>query len=152
MKMLRCAGYVFLAFAFLLGITMVRTCTKKRVEKSFEYYSESADYKLKRVATEINSTLPQYINKNITIQTVQIESNALVYVYKVDDKFFSEYKDYITLKNFQLDNLRTVYNEMKPMIDLLIETHRGLHYRYFCKKSNEMTEIKIYYSDLLNLK
>ena len=91
------------------------------------------------------------MDENITTQEVLIESDALVYVYNVDDDFFAEFKNHAQSREIQLGNLRMVYKEIKPMIDLLTETHRGIYYRYICRKSGETTELKIYYSDLLDL-
>lgn len=91
------------------------------------------------------------MSEDITCQAVLIESDALVYVYKIDDNFFAEFKSHGLSRKLQLGNLKNVYGEMKPMIDLLIETHRGIYYRYICRESGEITECKIYYSDLVDL-
>jgi hypothetical protein len=91
------------------------------------------------------------MNENITTEEVLLERDALVYVYKVDDAFFSEFKEHAMSRDIQLKNLKTVYHEMQPMIDLLVETHRGIYYRYICRKSGEISEFKIYYSDLSKL-
>lgn len=165
MKILGCLGKIFLGFIFILVIVQVKKCARQSMRESIEQTNiaesnkqasliesnESADFKLRLFATEKNNTLPQEMNNNVTFQEVQIENEALVYVYKVDDVFFSEFKSHALSRQEQLSNLRTVYKEMKPMIDLLIKTHRGIYYRYICRESGETTEFKIYYSDLVDL-
>ena len=156
MTVLGCLGKGFLIYLCLMMFVYVKKCSRESVRESYEtpstYVStESADSKLKRFVAEKNASLPQDMDENITTQVVLLESDALVYVYKVDDDFFAEFKDHAQSREIQLGNLRTVYSEMKPMIDLLIETHRGIYYRYICRKSGETTEFKIYYSDLVDL-
>ncbi len=156
MKVLGCLGKGFLIYLCLMTFVYVKKCSRDRVRDSYENQStyvstESADSKLMRFAAEKNAMLPQDMDENITTQEVLIESDALVYVYKVDDDFFAEFKTHAQSREIQLGNLRTVYKEMKPMIDLLIETHRGIYYRYICRESGETTEFKIYYSDLVDL-
>ena len=113
--------------------------------------SQSAENQLRRFIIEKNISLPQNMDENITTEEVLLERDALVYVYKVDDDFFSEFKEHAMSRDIQLKNLKTVYHEMQPMIDLLVETHRGIYYRYICRKSGEISEFKIYYSDLSKL-
>ena len=156
MKVLGCFGKGFLIYLCLMTFVYLKKCSRESVRESYEpqnsYVStESADSKLRRFAAEKNASLPQDMDENITTQAVLLESDALVYVYKVDDDFFAEFKDHAQSREIQLGNLRTVYSEMKPMIDLLIETHRGIYYRYICRKSGETTEFKIYYRDLVDL-
>jgi len=156
MKVLGCLGKGFLIYLCLVTFAYVKNCSRARVRESYEsqrsYVStESADSKLRHFAAEKNAMLPQDMDENITTQEVLIESDALVYVYNVDDDFFAEFKNHAQSREIQLGNLRMVYKEIKPMIDLLTETHRGIYYRYICRKSGETTELKIYYSDLLDL-
>lgn len=156
MKVLGCLGKGFLIYLCLMTFVYIKKCSRENVRESYEKQStyvptESADSKLRRFAAEKNASLPQDMDENITTQAVLLESDALVYVYKVDDDFFAEFKDHAQSREIQLGNLKTVYSKMKPMIDLLIETHRGIYYRYICRKSGETTEFKIYYSDLLDL-
>ena len=156
MKVLGCLGKGFLIYLCLMTFVYVKKCSRESVRESYEKQStyistESADSKLRRFTAEKNASLPQDMNENITAQALLLESDALVYVYIIDDDFFAEFKDHAQSRDIQLGNLRTVYKEMKPMIDLLIETHRGIYYRYICRKSGETTEFKIYYSDLVDL-
>lgn len=156
MKVLGCLGTGFLIYVLLMSLVQIKKCSRESMNESYEMpnthmLTESADSKLRRFAAEKNASLPQDLDENITTQAVLIESDALVYEYKVDDDFFAEFKDHAQSREIQLGNLRIVYNEMKPLIDLLIETHRGINYRYICRKSGETIEFKIYYSDLVDL-
>lgn len=155
-KVLGCLGKGFLIYLCLMMFVYAKKCSKERAIESYEKQktyvpTESAYSKLRHFVMKKNASLPQDMDENITTQEVLLESDALVYVYKVDDAFFAEFKDHAQSREIQLGNLRTVYSEMKPIIDLLIETHRGIYYRYICRESGETTEFKIYYSDLVDL-
>lgn len=156
MKVIGCLGKAFLVYVALMSIVYISKCSREKARESYELSntmnsSESAENQLRRFVIEKNINLPQDMDENITTEEVLLENNALVYVYKVDDDFFSEFKEHAMSRNIQLSNLKTVYHEMKPMIDLLIETHRGIYYRYICRKSGEISEFKIYYNDLSKL-
>lgn len=158
MKLLGCLGKVFLVYVALMSFVNISKCSREKARESYELSNtmnsstESAENQLRRFIIEKNINLPQDMDENITTEEVLLESDALVYVYKVDDNFFSEFKEHVMSRNIQLSNLKTVYHEMKPMIDLLVETHRGIYYRYICRESGEISEFKIYYSDLSKLK
>ena len=156
MKALGCIGKGFLIYLCLVAFVQIKKCSKDSVKESYETPStyatkESAESQLRSFVLEKNISLPQDMDENITTQEVILERDAIVYVYKVNDNFFAEFKDHAFSRDMQLKNLRTVYDKMKPMIDLLIETHRGIYYRYICRESGETTEFKIYYSDLVDL-
>lgn len=161
-KMRSCLGKALLYFLLLLILSYVKTCSKKSFSNSQgnknAYVSEkdeNPEIRLRRVAMEINDSLSQCLDEGYygeaVIQAVLIESDALVYVYKVEDGIFAAYKDYLLSRDCQLENIRKFYNEMKLMIDLLIETHRGISYRYICKKSGKTFECKIPYIVLAGL-
>jgi hypothetical protein len=156
MKALGCIGKGFLIYLCLVAFVQIKKYSKDSVKESYETPStyatkESAESQLRSFVLEKNISLPQDMDENITTQEVVLERDAIVYVYKVNDNFFAEFKDHAFSRDIQLKNLRTVYDKMKPMIDLLIETHRGIYYRYICRESGETTEFKIYYSDLVDL-
>lgn len=153
---LGCLGKTFSICIVFMTLVYVSKCSRDRVRDSYEATStissdDSAESELSSLVVEKNINLPQDMNECITVQEVLLENDALVYVYKVDDAFFSEFKGHAFSKDVQLNNLKTVYREMKPVIDLLKETHRGIYYRYICRESGETTEFKIYYSDLVTL-
>jgi hypothetical protein len=157
MKVLGCLGKAFLVYVALMSFVYISKCSREKAKESYELSStmnstENAENQLRRFIIEKNINLPQDMDENITTEEVLLERDALVYVYKVDDNFFSEFKEHAMSRNIQLSNLKTVYHEMKPMIDLLVETHRGIYYRYICRESGEISEFKIYYSDLSKLK
>lgn len=157
-RVLGCLGKFFLFYLIILVFTLPKKCMRQSINnaelsESIDNIelSEPADYKLKRIVIEKNAELPRDMDENITVQAVLIENEALVYVYKVDDNFFSEIKDNVLSKSKQLYEIKSVYYDMKPMIDLLLETHRGIYYRYICRESGEVTECRIDYSDLADL-
>ena len=156
MKVLGCLGKAFLVYIALMSFVYISKCSREKARESYELSntmnsSESAENQLRRFVIEKNINLPQDMDENITTEEVLLEDDALVYVYKVDDDFFSEFKEHAMSRNIQLSNLKTVYHKMKSMIDLLVETHRGITYRYICRESGEISEFKIYYSDLSKL-
>lgn len=156
MKALGCIGKAFLLYIVLMSFVYISKCSREKARESYELSntmnsSESAENQLRRFIIEKNINLPQDMDENITTEEVLLERDALVYVYKVDDDFFSEFKEHAMSRDIQLKNLKTVYHEMQPMIDLLVETHRGIYYRYICRESGEISEFKIYYSDLSKL-
>ena len=112
---------------------------------------EKAEAMLQKTAEDINASLPKDINENITQYYVTINNKELIYEYRVDDKFFQEFRHQAMSKKIQMDNLRQVYKGMKPMIDLLIKTNRGLAYRYVCKDSKKVTEFHLTCKDLASL-
>ncbi len=172
-KALGCLGLIFLVY---IGTYLFAIATKSLLDGEKESYTsstisdfksstipdlkssttsefkESAELKLKHFAEDVNVVLPRDLDENVTTQAVLIEDDALVYVYKVDDTFFAEFKDQAVSREIQLGNLKMVCNEIKPIIDLLIETHRGIGWRYICRESGEITEYKMPYTDLVNLK
>ena len=157
MKALGCLGKAFLVYIALMSFVYISKCSREKVRESYELSdtvntSENAENQLRRFIIEKNINLPQDMDENITTEEVLLERDALVYVYKVDDDFFSEFKEHAMSRDIQLKNLKTVYHEIKPVIDLLIETRRGIYYRYICRESGEISEFKIYYSDLSKLK
>ena len=156
MKVLGCLGKAFLVYIALMSFVYISKCSREKARESYELSSsmnstENAENQLRRFIIEKNINLPQDMDENITTEEVLLEDDALVYVYKVDDDFFSEFKEHAMSRNIQLSNLKTVYHKMKSMIDLLVETHRGITYRYICRESGEISEFKIYYSDLSKL-
>lgn len=157
MKVLGCLGKAFLVYVALMSIVYISKCSREKARETYITSNsldskKSAEEELKLFVMQKNLNLPQDMDENITTQAVLLEDDAIVYIYKVDDAFYSEFKDHAFSRDIQLKNLRTVHQKMKPMIDWLIETHRGIYYRYICRETGEINEFKIYYNDLLELK
>ena len=154
-----CLFKPYLIFLCLIALLYVSKCSEEKTRESHmrSMSSTSLDAKksaeegLKSFVMQKNLNLPQDINENITTQAVLLNDDAIVYVYNVDDTFFSEFKDYAFSREIQLKNLQTVNQKTKPLTDLLIETYRGIYYRYICRESGEINEFKITYNDLLEL-
>ena len=113
--------------------------------------STNSEIKLKKAAKEINQTLPRKIDSYITHQAISLTSSALIYEYLVDDNYFSKEKDQALSHEYQLANIRMMYSAMKPMIDLLIETNRGISYKYVCKTSKNINIVSVSCNDLRTL-
>ena len=82
---------------------------------------------------------------------ISLTESALVYVYLIDDDYFEMMRDQALSSANQLANIRTMYSDMKPMIDLLVQTHRGISYKYICKNSKETNIVEVSYDDLASL-
>lgn len=165
-KALGCVGKIFGFFLLMLVIAGVKNCSRKQMRDALsdssyntEYVSSpsssssssNAERKLQQTAREINQSLPRRIDDNITHKAISLTSSALVYEYVIDDDFFELYKDQALSSNVQLDNIRALYSDMKPMIDLLLETHRGISYKYICRRSGETNIVEVPYSKLAGI-
>lgn len=160
----------------IIVITAIKTCSKnqmknalsdssdytEKVPKQLPYSTNSnsnfqlnttsqAEQKLEKMAGDINQSLPRIIDDNITMHAIRIASYALVYEYKVDDDYFDMYKNEVLSNSLQLERVKEMYSDMQPMIDLLIETHRGISYKYICKRSGEINTVDISYEQLAGL-
>ena len=173
-KALGCVGKIFGFFHLMLAIAGAKKCSREQMKNAlsdssynteyisspssaspiFNYQvgsSSNAERKLQKTAKEINQSLPRIIDDNITLNAISLTFSALVYEYVIEDDFFELYK-YPTLSlNGQLDNIRASYSDMKPMIDLLLETHRGISYKYICKRSGEINIVEVPYSKLAEI-
>lgn len=151
-RILGCFSKILLFYMLIISFAIPKACRNKIKDSIANMeLSENVEQKLNYIAMTENLKLPQDMNENITMQAMLIESDALVYVYKIDDAYFLEIKNSVISKYIQLNQIRSVYDDMKPMIKALIATHRGLCYRYICRESGEVAECKIDYSDLVNL-
>ena len=173
-KILGCLWKIFGFFLLMLFFAGVKNCSRnqarKALSKSYDnteyvtstnsssstnsYVSSSstnAERKLQKTAREINQDLPRRINNNITQRAITLTPSALVYVYEIDDDFFELYRTQALSSNGQLNNIKAMYSDMKPMIDLLLETHRGISYKYVCKRSGETNIVEVPYSQLAGI-
>lgn len=173
-KALGCVGKIFGFILLMLVIAGAKTCSRKQMRNALSESSYNTEYvsspssssssssyqvsttsnverKLQKTAREINQSLPRRIDDNITHKAISLTSSALVYEYVIDDDFFELYKDQALSSNGQLESIRALYSDMKPMIDLLLETHRGISYKYICKRSGETSIVEVPYSKLAGI-
>lgn len=155
MKTLGCIGKAFLLFLFLIFIANVKRCSRQAVRDSYSttYDTEittpsDAERKLQQAAREMNRSLPQKINDNITQYPVELTSSALVYVYRVKESTFIRERERVSSKEGQIANIKAMYSEMKPMIDLLLQTERGISYKYVSSESYTTELVAVTYSEL----
>ena len=121
-------------------------------ENTANYSNTSeTEERLYKTANDINQSLPQRLDNNLTIVKISITSSSLIYVYECDDDFFELYKDQFLSSNNHLEQIRAQYSEMKLLIDLLLETHRGISYKYICKRSSETHIVDVPYSKLAGI-
>ena len=137
-KAIGCIGKIFGFIFLIMVIAGVKTCARKQVRNSFENSyivpeskdkftissNNNSEIELQKAAREINQTLPRKIDPYITHQAISLSSSALVYEYSVDDNYFSKVKDQAHSLDNQLEKIRMMYSDMKPMIDLLIVSKR----------------------------
>ena len=179
MKILGCIGKAFGIFILLLLFVSIKhSCGKQmrdtynetmpttesltetpvdahsinnNLPKIIERNIPDAEKLLQKTAEYVNNGLPKTIDDNVTHVKVLLTATELIYRYKVDDAYFSSVKDMVTSKSYQKESIKTVYSEMKPMIDLLVETHRGISYEYVCKESKKSEKVSIPYEELKDL-
>lgn len=178
MKVLGCiVRLLILLAAFNVTNTIIKNCQREKARNTLlsttgkyigeeelnnitnEIISETAEHELNYFVMAKNIRLPEKMNDSITCQAIQLEDDALVYVYDIDDAYFSEIKDNILSKDIQLqklkfldDDLQSIDEEMGSIIDLLVAAHRGICWRNVCRVSGEVFECKIDYDDLVNIK
>ncbi len=162
-------GFILL----IIAISAAKTCARKQMKNTLsessintEYVSSSlsssaiptknktnsnAERKLQNMAWDINQSLPRKMNDNMTALAITLTSSALVYEYEIDDDCFEMYKDQVLSQSAQLEQVKEMYSDMKPMINLLLETHRGISYKYVCKKSRETNIVEVPYSKLAGI-
>lgn len=155
MKTLGCIGKAFLLFLFLIFIANVKRCSRQAVRDSYNTSYETeitttseAERKLQQAAREMNRSLPQKINDDITQYPVELTPSALVYVYGVKESTFIANRDRVSSKKGQIANIKAMYSDMKPMIDLLLQTERGISYKYVSSDSHTTEIVAVSYSEL----
>lgn len=170
-KAFGCVGKIFGFILLMLVIAGAKTCSRKQMrnvlsESSYntEYASRpsstasspsyqvsttsNAERKLQQAAREMNRSLPQKINDDITQYSVELTSSALIYVYRVKESTFMLERERVSSKKDQIANIKAMYSEMKPMIDLLLQTERGISYKYVSSESYTTELVAVTYSEL----
>lgn len=168
-----CLGKILGFILLIIVISAAKTCARKQMKNTLsespnntEYVSSSlsssasptknntnsnAERKLQNMAWDINQSLPRKMNDDMTALAITLTSSALVYEYEIDDDCFEMYKDQVLSPSAQLEQVKEMYSDMKPMIDLLLETHRGISYKYVCKKSRETNIVEVPYAKLASI-
>lgn len=169
-----CLSKILGIFAILFVMALTRTCTRHRMREVLGLHDNTecvtkqnnllsnlnclypssnlaAEQKLKKIVGEMNQSLPRSLNNNVALRAILLTPSALVYEYEVNDDYFTEFKSQILSLNNQIDNIKVLYSDMKPMIDLVLETHRGISYKYVCEKSGESNITEVSYSKLASI-
>lgn len=134
--LLKIIGFILL----FIAMAFVKTCSKSMMRNNLknstqtEYVGEdkaSIDAQLNRVMDQLRAELPKQIDE-VTIQKdVQMDEKNFYYICDLDDSqtnFAS--LDNATLKAVQQKGLISILPGMREMIEVLIQTNRGLTYRY----------------------
>ena len=180
MKIIGCIGKAFGIFLLLLLFVSIKHSCRKQMRETYNetiptaetsftetpvdahsFYNNlpknidmnvtDAEKKLQKTVEDVNNELPRRINDNVTHVKVLLTATEIIYRYKVDDEYFSSVVDLVTSKSYQNDSIKAVYSEMKPMINLLVETRRGISYEYVCRDSKRSEKISIPYEELKDL-
>lgn len=152
-----------LGFALMFIVMMfVQTCSKAMMRNNYKNNTSSVNVnmsdnekdeltaQLYRVIDEIRENLPHQIDP-ITIQKdVQMDKKYFYYICDLDDSQMDfANADMSILKNTQAEGLKQILPNMKVLVKSLIETDRGLVYRYH-GTSSEVTRDIIFSKNELN--
>ena len=160
LKFLGCIGKTCALFLFLV---LIRTCgsfvgkhlnkEKGQVEVG-KLSNKESFFILQENVQEMNKSFPQKIDEYTTAKGVELNVSipAFEYQYVVDDNAFMAVKSEVLSKSNQLAEVKSMYSDMKPLIDLLVQARMGLSYVYTCKKSQKSYRVDLSYEDLLKIK
>lgn len=107
--------------------------------------SGSAELLLKMEVERSDASLPMEIEKGLTWTTVEINDKAVVYTYKVDERYFDVSLVKENGSNIK-DGMVPSLSIQKPLLKALIETKRELHYKYVGNKSGR-SEVLVFTKD-----
>ena len=159
-----CLNIIFFFF-LMIFVTQVKRCTRRTmVEKEISYNSTKEDVynqventavneveaKLTKAALEQNMEYPKQLEDGIIADRVELPFGAFSYCYTIDDILFDKVIS-ISSKEKLLSNLKALYGQMKPMIDMLITTNRGINYRYTNKSKTRTHTVYLTVEDLKEL-
>lgn len=158
-KVISCLGKVLGVCLLILVITISKKCSRSIVKENlsnsvtetinYELLSESeAEKILQSNINEYNKDLPQEIDNNLTFYAFVISKSYVTYDYVVDDNYFYIKQSDFLSKDAQIKRIKERSSEMKPMIDLLLKTNRGIAYNFICKKSGITNVVEITNSEL----
>ena len=166
---LRCLGgclKIIGFFFFLMIITQVKVCSRKTIKEknaaSYNFTKEEiynqeenltvneAEAKLRKAILEINVECPKQLKNGITCERIDLTLGTFSYCYMLDDALFDKVISAAN-KEMQLSQLKAQYEQMKPMIALLIKTNRGLNYVYTNKSKTKTHTEFLSVEDLKNL-
>ena len=154
-----------LGFALLVILMMfVKTCAKTMTRNAIynnttsinanmsENEKEELTAQLYSVMDELRDNLPEQLD-SLTIQKdVQMDEEYFYYICDLDDSHMEfANADISVLKNTQKQGLIQILPNMKLLVKSLIETDRGLVYRYHCTSSGVTRDIAFSKNELVDM-
>lgn len=159
-----CLGKI-LGFVLMVIIMMcAKTCSKTMMRSAYKNNTSSVNVnmsdnekeelssQLYRVMGEIRANLPQQLDPVTTQKDVQMDENYFYYICDLNDSQMEfANADISILKNTQTEGLKQILPNMKVLVKSLIETDRGLVYRYHGTSSGITRDITYSKNELTNL-
>ena len=144
---------IVMTFAKSCGRSMVRNAEKQKYSENVSTSDkEEKTEQIYRVMNQLREELPQELDE-VTIQKdVQMDDAYFYYIYDLDDSgtnFASA--SYTNLKKTQSAALKSIFPRMKLLVKVLIETDRGLVYRYHGTESGATRDIIFSREELMRL-
>lgn len=151
-------GFVLLVICMMMaktcGKTMMRSSYKQSANTENVYSSDKDEIntQLNRVMKQLRENLPQRLDP-VTIQKdVQMDDSYFYYICDLDDSQMEfANADISVLKNTQTTGLKQILPNMKVLVRILIETNRGLVYRYHGTSSGVTRDIVFSKNELVNM-
>lgn len=153
-------GFVLMVIVMMCaktcGRTMMRSTYKNNTSSVNVNMSDSEKDRLTaqlyKVMDELRANLPHQIDP-ITIQKdVQMDKKNFYYICDLDDSQMDfANADISILKNTQAEGLKQILPNMKVLVKSLIETDRGLVYRYHGTSSGVTRDIAFSKNELTNM-
>ena len=159
-----CLGKI-LGFALMVIIMMcAKTCGKTMMRNAYKNNTSSVNVnksenekeeltsQLYRVMGDIRANLPQQLDPITTQKDVQMDDSYFYYICDLDDSQMEfANADMSILKETQSAGLKQILPNMKVLVRILIETDRGLVYRYHGTSSGVTRDITYSKNELTNL-
>ena len=135
-----------------------KTCTRMMINmnqasQKAEYNSKSTiDKVLKNEMEHVRKNLPYKIDYITVAKDVELDDKYFYYILEIDDTKTDLFSvDIQSQKDFHRKNVLKEFSTMKPFVKRLIETNRGLVYRYNAASSDAVKHFVYSKEDLQNM-
>lgn len=159
-----CLGKVLGFILMVILMMCAKTCGRTMMRSTYKNNTSSVNVnmsksekaeltaQLYKVMGELRANLPQQIDP-VTIQKdVQMDKYYFYYICDLDDSQMEfANADMSILKNTQAEGLKQILPNMKVLVKSLIETDRGLVYRYHGTASGITRDIAFSKNELTNM-
>lgn len=145
---LKVLGFVATVVCLTFVSMCSKTCSRMMVGnqhgqkiESFSYDKTDIDNQLRRVMEHLRKTMPQKLDEVTIARDVDLDDKYFYYIFEIDDtKSELFWGDAQSQKNLHREYFFKVLPNMKVLIECLIETERGLVYRYNLTSSNSIKD------------